>query len=42
MPRERTGSIFKREKSSSSGKKQITWWARITYTDPVTKKRHDL
>lgn len=42
MPRERTGSIFKREKELANGKKQITWWARITYTDDVTKRRHDL
>jgi len=19
----------------------VTWWARVTYTDPVTGKRHD-
>lgn len=42
MPRERTGSIFKREKTLSSGKTQTTWWARITYTDSINRKRHDL
>lgn len=41
MPRERSGSIFKREKVDKSGKKKITWWARVTYTDPVTGQRHD-
>jgi len=41
MPRERSGSFFKREKKLESGKKQITWWARVTYVDPVTGKRRD-
>lgn len=41
MPRERSGSFFKREKKLENGKKQVTWWARVTYVDPVTGKRHD-
>lgn len=41
MPRERTGSFFKREKKLANGKKVITWWARVTYVDQVTGKRRD-
>jgi integrase len=41
MPRERSGSFFKREKKLPNGKKVDTWWARITYVDPVTGKRSD-
>ena len=41
MPRERSGSFFKREKKLPSGKTEITWWARLTYVDPVTRKRSD-
>jgi integrase len=41
MARERTGSVVKREKKLGNGKKQITWWARVTYVDPVTGQRHD-
>lgn len=41
MARERTGSVVKREKKLENGKKQITWWARVTYVDPVTGQRHD-
>lgn len=41
MPRERSGSFFKREKKLGNGKKQVTWWARVTYVDPVTGKRRD-
>jgi integrase len=41
MPRERSGSFFKREKKLPNGKREITWWARVTYTDPVTGKRSD-
>jgi hypothetical protein len=37
--RERVGSIVSRKSRSVKGK--VTWWARITYTDPVTGKRHD-
>ena len=37
--RERVGSIISRKSRSAKGK--VTWWARITYTDPVTGKRHD-
>ena len=37
--RERVGSIVSRKSRSAKGK--VTWWARITYTDPVTGKRHD-
>lgn len=39
MAKERTGSIVKR-KPRRKGEKP-SWWARITYTDPVTGKRHD-
>jgi hypothetical protein len=24
-----------------TGKKVVTWWARVTYVDPVTGKRRD-
>lgn len=34
MARERTGSIFKRQKG-----KKITWWARLTYIDDKGKRR---
>lgn len=37
--RERVGSIVSRKSRVAKGK--VTWWARITYTDPVTGKRHD-
>ncbi len=37
--RERVGSIVSRKSRGAKGK--VTWWARITYTDPVTGKRHD-
>lgn len=37
--RERVGSIVSRKSCSAKGK--VTRWARITYTDPVTGKRHD-
>jgi integrase len=37
--RERVGSIISRKSRVAKGK--VTWWARITYTDPVTGKRHD-
>src|SRR5260370_18119762 len=39
MGKERSGSIVKR-KACRKGEKP-SWWARITYTDPVTGKRHD-
>lgn len=39
MAKERTGSIVKR-KPRRKGEKP-SWWARITYTDAVTGKRHD-
>jgi integrase len=39
MARERTGSIIKRKPRKKGD--NITWWARVTYTDPVTGKRHD-
>lgn len=41
MARERTGSVVRREKKLANGKKQVTWWARVTYVDPVTGQRHD-
>ncbi len=41
MARERSGSFFKRIKKLENGKREITWWARVTYVDPVTGKRHD-
>src|SRR5688500_17495574 len=37
--RARSGSVVKR-KGRGKGEK-FTWWARITYTDVVTGKRHD-
>src|SRR6266850_4525156 len=37
--RERVGSVIRR-KGRGNGAKP-TWWARVTYTDPVTGKRHD-
>ena len=37
--RERVGSVVRR-KGRGKGAKP-TWWARVTYTDPVTGKRHD-
>src|SRR5437764_12065581 len=37
--RERVGSIVSRK--SPGTKAKVTWWARVTYTDPVTGKRHD-
>ena len=37
--RARAGSVVKR-KGRGVGSK-VTWWARVTYTDPVTGKRHD-
>lgn len=36
----RTGSIVKRKPRSKGAK--ATWWARVTYIDPKTGKRHDL
>jgi len=40
MVRERTGSIVKR-KPRMKGEKP-SWWARVTYIDPVSGKRRDL
>ena len=37
--RARVGSIVSRKSRGVKGK--VTWWARITYTNPVTGKRHD-
>lgn len=37
--RARAGSVVKRK--GRSAKSKPTWWARVTYTDPVTGKRHD-
>jgi integrase len=37
--RARVGSVVRR-KGRGKGAKP-TWWARVTYTDPVTGKRHD-
>lgn len=37
--RSRAGSVVKR-KGRGNGE-GATWWARVTYTDPVTGKRHD-
>ena len=37
--RERVGSVVKRKGRGRNSKP--TWWARVTYTDPVTGKRHD-
>jgi len=36
----RTGSIVKRRPRRKGAK--ATWWARVTYIDPKTGKRHDL
>lgn len=36
----RTGSIIKRKPRRKGAK--ATWWARVTYVDPKTGKRHDL
>ena len=36
----RTGSIVKRKPRSKGAK--ATWWARVTYIDQKTGKRHDL
>ena len=36
----RTGSIVKRQPRRKGAK--ATWWARVTYVDPRTGKRHDL
>jgi integrase len=36
----RTGSIVKRKPRRRGAK--ATWWARVTYIDPKTGKRHDL
>lgn len=38
--RERTGSIMKRKPKRKG--EPATWWARLTYTDPLTGKRRDL
>ncbi|CAN5890028.1 hypothetical protein BH18ACI4_BH18ACI4_16470 [soil metagenome] len=40
MAKERTGSIVKR-KARRKGEKP-SWWARVTYIDPVLGKRRDL
>jgi hypothetical protein len=37
--RARVGSVVRREGRGKGAKP--TWWARVTYTDPVTGKRHD-
>jgi integrase len=37
--RARVGSIVSRKSRVAKGR--VTWWARVTYTDPVTGKRHD-
>ncbi len=37
--RSRAGSVVRR-KGRNKGEK-ASWWARITYTDPVTGKRHN-
>src|SRR5262249_26644838 len=37
--RARVGSIVSRKAPGTKAK--VTWWARVTYTDPVTGKRHD-
>ncbi len=36
----RTGSIVKRKPRRKGAK--VTWWARVTYVDPKSGKRHDL
>ncbi len=38
--RARTGSIVKRKPRRKGA--EATWWARVTYIDPKTGKRHDL
>lgn len=40
MAKERTGSIVKRKPRHKGDKP--SWWARVTYIDPVTGKRRDL
>ncbi len=40
MAKTRTGSIVKRKPRRAGDKP--SWWARVTYTDPVTGKRRDL
>lgn len=37
--RSRSGSVVRRKPRKKG--ERATWWARITYTDPVTGKRHD-
>ena len=37
--RTQAGSVVKRKGRGASAK--VTWWARVTYTDPVTGQRHD-
>ncbi|HEV8427459.1 MAG TPA: site-specific integrase [Pyrinomonadaceae bacterium] len=37
--RARAGSVVKRKGRGDGA--TATWWARVTYTDPVTGKRHD-
>ncbi|MGH9903969.1 MAG: tyrosine-type recombinase/integrase [Pyrinomonadaceae bacterium] len=37
--RAREGSVVKRK--GRGNVERSTWWARVTYTDPVTGKRHD-
>lgn len=37
--RARAGSVVKRKGRGNA--ERATWWARVTYTDPVTGKRHD-
>ncbi|MDQ3919584.1 MAG: site-specific integrase [Acidobacteriota bacterium] len=41
MPRERSGSVVKRNRDRK-GNRAVSWWARLTYIDPVTNKRRDL
>lgn len=41
MPRERSGSVVKRGRDKK-GNKVVSWWARLTFIDPVTNKRRDL
>jgi integrase len=40
MAKERTGSIVRRKPRRKGDKP--SWWARVTYVDPVTGKRRDL
>jgi|SRR5215831_152953 len=40
MAKERTGSIVRRKPRQKGDKP--SWWARVTYIDPVTGKRRDL